>query len=310
MHLTITVIKELEKFAPRLLGNEKKARKFLESLLSLMGIDYQLQKFKTRILFSKIFYLRVDGEEVECLPTAFKSGRIQEKNLISSMAVSGEYYEEENINFNPYSSQISLATFYRAPSLAIKRKDIIKVIKAEEIDGKVRVIPKSHTSANILVGNLKKPRNILIAHYDSILNGAADDAAGVALLFENIKIKSNLKKNLFVISGCEELSYDKPIYWGKGYRIFEEEFHSVLRLAKRIIIVDMVGLDRPILLKSKKICRLAFPIKDTELWRKTLVLSSSGNKWKEVYHTRLDTIGNIKKRFLEKALRLILRLIK
>lgn len=300
---------ELEKLSPRQRANEHKAGAFIKRRLSKCNTEYIIQKFRSYLPFYSQYVLMVDGKRIDCMPTALRSGIISDKNLISSMAVSGRYYEEPNINFNPYSDVISLATFYRAPSLAIGRKDVQKIIDAQQIKGSVKVEKRAHTCENILVGNVKNPRNIIIVHYDSVLGGADDDASGVAMLLELIRRGAG-KRNMFVFSGCEELSFDKPIYWGRGYRELERENEPLMLAAKRIIAVDMIGSGMPGVVRDQKLRLAAFPISNPNLFKKSTVIGTLGHEWFSQYHTINDKPSNVKLKFLNKGLDIVSDIIR
>ena len=301
-------MKGLERFAPRSSGSEERARAYIAEKLTRMGVDFNTQKFRNWLPEFRNFYLKADGRNIECMPTAFRSGSIEGKNLISSMAVSGRYYEEQNINFNPYSNCLSLATFYRAPSVAIKRSDVRTVLEAEDVEGKVDVIKRRHDCANLIVGNRKRPKNIIIAHYDSVLSGALDNASGTAMLLE-LAAQDAGRENMLVFSGCEELSFDEPIYWGRGYRIFESGFHKEMISAKQIIVVDMVGSSAPGIVRDNRTKLAAFPVKDSKLFRKAVIVSVKGKEWMGFYHSAEDRYTNIKERFLAESLDFVKRLI-
>ncbi len=302
-------IKKLELFSPRSGSNERLACEFLEKELKKLGIDYVLQDFKNFLPSYKGFGLKIDGEKIESMPTSFKSGSITEKNLISSMAVSGRYYEEPNINFNPYSDSFSLATFYRAPSLAIKRKDVQKVIDANDIDGYVEVEKAPHECSNIIAGNAANPKNIFICHYDTVLHGALDNASGTAILMELVK-KGRNAADMFVFAGCEELSFDSPVYWGKGYRVLEEGYGDVLDKANKLVAVDMIGSGEAGLIKDGKTRLAAFPIQNKELFDKAYIVSVTGNEWLGAYHSHEDRPDLLNSRFLTQGLELIEKISK
>ncbi|HVC58054.1 MAG TPA: M28 family peptidase [Candidatus Acidoferrales bacterium] len=301
-------IRQLERFAPRRMEGERLAAEFIKSRLGSLGVDFQSQKFKNQLPHFTRYSLKADGETVECMPTALRSGEITGRELISSVSVSSRFYEEPNINFNPYSDGFSLATFYRAPSLTIKRKDVQRIINAGSVEGSVRVTKKPHSCENILAGNTKNPKNILISHTDSVLGGALDNASGTSILLE--LSREARRDTMFLFSGCEEMSFDEPAYWGRGYRVFEEQFKGVMRRAKRIVVVDMVGSNSPALVEDRRIRMSAFPIRDPELWEKALIVGTGGDEWKPIYHSTEDKIGLIKERYLEESMRMVERLMK
>jgi len=298
-------IKTLENFSPRCGKKEKDAVKYIEKEIANCGLDIEIQEFKNTIPVGKAD-LEADSEKIECEPTSLISGEFEEKCLISSIHISSRIFSDPNINFNPYCKKISLATFYFAPSVAIRREDVSKIIKSEEIYCKVLVEKERFTSKNILVGNIKKPKHILFAHYDTVLNGAIDNASGTALCIELIqRFPEIVKNNLVVFSGSEELSFDRPIYWGKGYRIFEEEYLELLNKCHSIVVVDCVGFASPEFIKSHLIS--AFPINNLEKLKDKIFLLSVKEKYFSklwnVYHSELDKVDNICKNYLDEALK-------
>lgn len=302
------IIRNLEKVSPRKGKNEKKAAGIIKN--ALRGFEIYEQKFRN-ILPNGRAKLEVDGKEIKCEATSFVSGKIKEKALISSIHISARIFSSTNINFNPYCRTISLATFYYAPSLAIPRNDVKRIIDAEEINGVVKVRKEKFVTENIIIGNLENPKCIVFTHYDSIKKGAIDNSSGVSVIVDTIKENSTLLRNsIFVFSGSEELSFDKPIYWGKGYRVFEEEFKALLENAKRIFVVDCAGFDEPIF--TKKFLTEAIPLKNLEKWNKKTYLLTSDNirrLW-NIYHSDLDKITLLRKNHLKKTKIMITKALK
>jgi len=294
----LEIIKKLENVTPRKGKNERKAVKIIKDELS--GIEIYEQKFRNTLPIGEA-RLEVDGKEIKCEATSFISGKIDEKILIPSIYISARFFNHPNINFNPYCKLISLATFYFAPSLAIEKKNVKKIIDAEVINGKVMIKKEKYASENIIVGNLKNPKIAIFTHYDSVKKGAVDNSSGVSLLVHMIKERSDLlKKSVFIFSGSEELSFNNPIYWGKGYRIFEEEYKTLLENCKRIYVVDSLGFDEPIITKDFLVS--ALPLKNMEKWKpKIFLLISEIKKLWNFYHSDLDKLSVIKKDYLEKA---------
>ncbi len=301
----LEIVKDLENFSPRCGKKEKDVAKFIENQLE--GIEICVQTFRNSIPQGKA-KLEIDGKKIECLPSAFISGKVDEKCLISSVHVSARFFSDANINFNLYCDEISLATFYFAPSIAVRKKDISTIINGENVNGKVSIKKECFISRNLLVGNLKKPKYVVFSHYDTVLNGAIDNSSGTALCIELIKSFPEVLKNVLVVfSGSEELSFDRPIYWGKGYRVFEEEYFSVLKNCKKIIVVDCLGFAQPDFIKSYLVS--AFPVKNLEKIKKKTFLLTVKEKyfsrlWK-VYHSKLDREEHISEKYLQKALILL-----
>lgn len=305
----IDIIKDLEKFSPR--NNEESlnnASKYIKENLEKVGIDFFDQYFKVSIPFDEGSYILLDnGEKIIGKANSFVSGYFEEKNIYSSQNINQEI-SIPHINYNQYYDAFSGVIFYDFPVINIKKSDLIKVINSEEIKVYVNVKRKLIKTENILVGNIKNPKNIIFTHFDTIFNGALDNSSGTAtLLYGIINNKININENLIVFSGCEELSYDRPYYWGYGYRVFEYEYKEILEKSKKIIVYDMLGHSKPIL--TKDYIKEAFPIMSEYLYEKSILISESNNDWIKFYHSDADTIDKINEDYIEEGLNLLLKIL-
>jgi hypothetical protein len=305
----IDIIKDLEKFSPR--NNEEainKTIKYIKENLEKVGIDFLDQYFYVSIPFDEGSYIILDnGEKIIGKANSFVSGYFEEKNIYSSQNIKQEI-SVPHINYNQYYDAFSGIIFYDFPVINIKKSDLIKVINSEEIKVYVNVKRKLIKNENILVGNIKNPKNIIFTHFDTIFNGALDNSSGTAtLLYGIINNKINLKENLIVFSGCEELSYDKPYYWGYGYRVFEYEYKEILEKSEKIIVYDMFGHSKPTL--TKEYIREAFPIMSEYLYEKSIQISESNNDWIKFYHSEADTIDKVNEDYLKEGLELLLKIL-
>ncbi len=305
----IDIIKDLEKFSPR--NNEESLNntsKYIKENLEKFGIDFFDQYFYVSIPFDEGSYIILDnGERIIGKANSFVSGYFEEKNIYSSQNINQEI-SVPHINYNQYYDVFSGVIFYDFPVINIKKSDLIKVINSEEIKVYVNVKRKLIKNENILVGNIKNPKNIIFTHFDTIFNGALDNSSGTAtLLYGIINNKINIKENLIVFSGCEELSYDRPYYWGYGYRVFEYEYKEILEKSKKIIVYDMFGHSKPTL--TKEYIREAFPIMSEYLYEKSIQISESNNDWIKFYHSDADTIDKINEDYLKEGLELLLKIL-
>lgn len=285
---------------------EKLAAEKIITVLEKNSVPYSTQKFSTFIPNYKKAELFADGKKIPIKPTSFVSGKIKNKNaIISSLISSQRFIEDSNINFNPCCKTFSRSNHYFAPSVAVKPKDLKKICDAKKVTGEVVVQKQKHRSKNILVGNVKNPNNILFCHYDSIGPGAVDNASGTAVLLELIlSYPETLKNNLYVIAGNEELSYDKPLYWGFGYRVFEKRYPLLLKNAKQIFCVDCVGNGKTVFDQSIGIVRLGLPIKNLKKYiSKTYAVYGDFGKLMEVYHGDNDTLDKLEDRYLKDAVK-------
>ncbi|OIP79298.1 MAG: hypothetical protein AUK17_00570 [Parcubacteria group bacterium CG2_30_44_18] len=166
---------------------------------------------------------------------------------------------------------------------------------------KIKVPLEKHRTSNLLVGNLSKPKSILLTHFDAIGPGALDNASGVAvclkILVENPDF---IKNNLIVFSGSEETSPEKPIYWGYGYRVFEEKYGRLLKNCRAIYVVDCVGDAKLHFFQGDYYFHEAVPLKNlAAVKQKLFVLTGSVKYLLAVCHTRKDTIAGLSQKYLE-----------
>lgn len=307
----IAFIKKFLTFSPREGKNETKAGKYLTALLNKAKINYSLQKFTLTIPQTVSAELTVDGKNIPCAALCFASGEINTKdNLLSSLT----HIEKDFpfLGFNPYCRGISATgRSIHHPALAIARDNLSKIFKAKKIKGIVKVKPVKHQSQNILIGNLTNPKNLIVTHYDSIYSGAVDNASGVAvtmkLILDNPKL---LTTNLFVLSGNEELCFDFPVYWGRGYRQFEKKYWPLMKQSQKILIIDGIGNDKTQFLTDPYWVNEGFPVKNLkQLLQKTAMVTGNISKLMAYYHSPLDTINKINKKYLDQTYQLTLKQI-
>ncbi|MBP9771821.1 MAG: M28 family peptidase [Candidatus Pacebacteria bacterium] len=305
-------IKILAALGERQGATETKARRIIEEWLLALEVAYSTQEFVTQIpnvLSSRLF---ADGKQLRAESTAFKSGEVKGKDaIISSLISSQRFLYDANINVNPACNGISRSNHYFAPSFAVHRKDIATLLRADKVFGSVKVQKVSHRSANILVGNTKNPTAVLFCHYDSIHAGAVDNASGVSVMCELIQQNRELLRNcLFVFAGNEEVSYDEPIYWGHGYRVFERSMTTVLKKTRRIIVVDCVGQTKSIATSDPKLLMLGFPLDSIKtLVSKTTMVCGDFAALMRIYHSSQDTIAEVSIKNLKQAVMLTRQLI-
>ena len=305
-------IRDFIRISPRQYKNEIRAANFIAAILKKNRIVFSRQKFIASIPLVRKKSMVVDGRKIECEAGCFVSGTINDKsNLASSLFSSANLIETESINFNPKSDGICVCNHSFAPSIAVSRRDVGKIMRAKRIKGEIRLEKVKYETSNILVGNTKSPENICFAHYDSIGKGAIDNASGVATLLSAIlKNPKLLENNLFVFSAVEEMSYDNPVYWGYGYRQFEKEYGRIMDKARKIIIIDCVGHSLTEKFSDPSIVKLAFPVINFDkISKKSVVLSGDFNDLMTVYHSNLDDGRKIKKAYLKDAENELLRLI-
>lgn len=305
------IIKEIIKYKNRQGVELLEVQEYIQNILNINNIPFVLNEFKSVVPKCEAVLI-VDGLSVECRGCSYVGGKINSKSCILSSTIPSRFnLDNTNINFNPYSDAVSCSNFYFAPAIAVSRNDISKIINAKNIEGEVKVEKIETNVAHILVGNLKNPKNIIFAHFDSISIGAIDNASGVAVaLSAIIQNPEILKESLFVFDPNEELSYDKPTYWGHGFRVFEEKYSNLFDKAEKIIPIDCVGNGPVVVDSNPEIIYLAFPIKEFDKYKnKMITIYSDIDQLMTVYHSDADVLSNLDENRLKEAENLLLSLL-
>ena len=302
----IDIVRQLVSLSPRFAEGEEKTAQFIKSYLDKHAISYVDQEYKITVPVPKEVSLSVDGESIDCRNVGSESGTFNSKNELVSSLYWGEndFYLPQNINFNPQcKGTVSMAVYYKRAAIAIRRSDVKKVLESKEILGKTVVEPYSFVGHNFLIGNTKNPKNVIFTHYDCWESGAIDNASGTAVLMSMVVSNPEaLKENLFVIAGTEEISYDEPIYWGKGYREFQKEYSEQLSKAKSIIVIDCVGYSDHEWVTDPEHVILGLPLDNFETFgSKSSMLSGDFEMLMEVYHSNDDTLDLLSEEKLQNA---------
>lgn len=311
MENILNIVKEITKYKNRQGVELLEVQKYIQDVLSKNDIPFVLNEFKSIVPKCEAT-LTVDGLSIECRGCSYVGGKINSKSCILSSTTPSRFnLDNANINFNPYSEAISCSNFYFAPAIAVSKNDVSKIINTESLEGEVKVEKMETNVAHILVGNLQNPKNIIFAHFDSISTGAIDNASGVAVvlnaIIENPEI---IKESLFVFDPNEELSYDRPTYWGHGFRVFEDKYSNLFDIAEKIIPIDCVGNGSPKLDSNPEIIYLAFPIRQFDKYKnKMITIYSNIDQLMTVYHSDADTISNLDEGKLKEAKDLLLDLL-
>jgi hypothetical protein len=287
------------------------ASQILTRQLERNQIPYVIESLETFLPVASSKLL-VDGELIDSLPTSFIGGTIESKEaLVSSLIPTRYLIDVPNINFNPRSVALSRPNFYFAPSLAVRRQEIEKILAATTISGEVTVKKTLFSLPQILVGNRENPSTIIFSHYDSIGPGAIDNASGTIVCLDLLtKNPSLLTTTLFVFDPNEELSYDFPTYWGHGYRVFESRYKDLLESTAKIIVVDCVGNGEPQIISDPKIVNLAFPVASlASLLSKTVTIGGDIDTMMEVYQGDTDLPSLLSEEMLIKTRDLVKSLI-
>lgn len=283
----VELAEKLCEYAPRMWEKEKEAAELIKKELDERGVDYEAQPYGVVYPRFKEYWLKVDGEEIECLPAGLESGKIESKTVIDNLHISGRDFEAPNINFNPVSEGLSKPTFYPAPSLTVKRGDVDKILEADEIEGKLEVEREQHTSENIILGETENPERLIFTHYDSWWGSFLDNSLSVSLLI-NLAPELDLEKDCVVFAGSEEFS-DEEIYWCYGYRKFEEEYFNAVKNADTITVVDTVGRGETQVAEGEELIREGLVLNYDGYVDKTEMLIGDFDRIMEIYHSPLDT---------------------
>ncbi len=220
------------------------------------------------------------------------------------------FYEYTSDKFTPYNGdKVSLLNVRTA--LAVDRNALQKILNAKHVRGEVIVKPYEFESANILVGNRENSRVIVFAHYDSIETGAMDNASGVAVTMQALlPHPETLTETLYIFSGNEELSFDYPTYWGRGFREFEKKYMDIIQGCEKICVVDALGNGKTIVSQDKNITHLAFPIKNIKKRSdKIFLLYGDLEKLMRIYHSKGDTVEFLEEKYLKEAVAMIVKFL-
>jgi hypothetical protein len=298
------IINQLHSFSPRLFENQIKAGNYLKKLLDQAKIPYTVDEFDTEVPNIIKAKLVVDGQEIPCRSTSLVSGNIDKScDIVDSSTTYSD--SASNLNYNGKSDSISRAAHYEVPSLAFSRKHLDLIKKAKDIKGIVEIEPKKHTSQNIILGNTVNPTYLVFTHYDSLEGGAMDNASGTAITIKTILDNPKLlDTNLFIISSDEELSFDSPQYWGKGYRDFESKHPYVFQTCQKIYIIDGLGLTLNTVHQHE--IEEYFPITNINKYiSKTFAISCEELSQWSIYHSTDDTPDKLNSEYLNQGLTLV-----
>jgi len=300
----LNIVKQLVSVAPRYGINEIKAVQIICQLLENNHIVYEKQMFNSAVPQILEAKLQADGKEIPCIGSSLVSGEIKDGSyLISSLGYVGEKHPY-NICYSPITDEISVVDIHRdEPSVTISRKDIIKIVMASKVNGYVKVKKTEFETANILIGNTINPDNLIFAHFDSIIgNGAMDNAAAVAVVLQTIlENQTLLNNNLFILAGNEEVSYDNyKTKSGFGFRVFESKYQKLLKNCKQVVVLDGVGIGKSQLVQFGLDWVLQVRCLD-QIKNKVWWLQNDQRKVLQYFHTKADTIENLKLTYLEAA---------
>ncbi len=286
------VIEKIEKISHRQLENEVITRNIIKKILKENNIKFIENLFDTSIPKPLEWYLIVAGQKIECYPSCLESGKIENRNFV----IYDNFLDDMdknvvNINYSSKTDSISVATHFYKHAITVSRKDINFIrSNIDKVYGSVIIEKKDVVAGQILVGNKTNPKNILFSHYDSIKDGFIDNLSGTYLLLKIIIDNPDLlDDNLFVFDGNEELSYDKPYYWGHGYRIFEKKYDKIMETSKRIFVADCIGHSDLEIIRDDEILCEGFPVVNLEKYKhKIEMVSGNFDKLMEFYHSDED----------------------
>ncbi len=307
------VLTLIEKIGERQLEKENL---FIEEISSYIkrNISSELvvsHEFEVYIPFIHKSILKVGSTLLPSKGTSFNSGEIEGKYDIISSLLSVDDIDIPNINFNPYSKCISQASFYWSPSVAVSRLDLPFLLEGRRVYASVEVEKKQHHSINLLVGNLESPRKLLFVHYDSISRGVIDNGISVGLVLQFLNEHSKeLDRILIVFSGSEELSYEWPVYWGKGFREFQKRFIHLFASAEKIVVVDSVGHTAPYISRDRNTIWEGFPINDLDRYLKKIYFLHGGlEELMSFYHCEEDNKEKVVAKHVQETYKVLLNVL-
>jgi len=295
------LIKNLTDIGPRYANKEILAAKVIENWLSSLKIPFIAQPFNTEVPVCVTADLKADGQKINCIGSTIISGEIPSgKYLISNFGYSGIC--PYNIAYSPVTDSISVVDHYKVPSVTISRKDVIKIIMSKNVNGVVTVRKTQIDTENILVGNIENPYNIVFSHFDSIIGrGAVDNAGSVAIMMSCLANNQDLlRTTLFNFSGNEEIAYDDYKLSGYGFRVFEKQYSSLLKKAKKIIVMDGLGVGVPSFTQNGLDWVLQVKTLD-QIREKVFWLQNDQTPVLQYFHTLNDNDEIIKDEFLSTA---------
>jgi len=301
-----SLLPKLAQLGPRVGNNETKTVQLIRDELAIHKISFVEQPFTIDVPICTNAELIIDGERIPCLGSSIVSGDIPSGDyLISHFGYTGED-TAYNIAYSPMTDSISVVDHFKVPSVTISRESIIKVIMAKTVKGSVTVEKHLTKTANILVGNIKNPTNLVFAHFDSIIGpGAVDNAGSVAVMFDIIINNPSLReKTLFIFSGNEEMCYDDYKLSGYGFRVFETDYSNLLMEAKKIIVLDGVGMGMANWSQSGLDWVLQLKMLD-QIRSKVTWLQNDQTPILKVFHTSDDMLENIETQYLQSAEQLL-----
>ncbi|MFA9288785.1 MAG: hypothetical protein ACEQSA_02825 [Weeksellaceae bacterium] len=307
----LNVVTDLLSVGPRFAQGEEKAAALIQQMLTDNKVSFIDQQYEASVPLASTVSLTVDGKAIDARNVGMESGTFTNKDALVSSLYWGDtdFYLPPNINFNPRcKTTISMALYYKHAAIAVRRDDVPLILAAEKVTGQTVVEPYNFTGHNYLVGNTTNPKSVIFTHYDCWESGAIDNASGTAVLINTvIKHPELLKDHLFAICGTEEISYEEPIYWGKGYRAFQEKYNHLLEEAKEILVVDCVGYSSHVWATDPEHVVLGLPLNKFESYaQKSAMLCGDFDTLMSVYHSNDDTVDLLSEELLDDAQKLLL----
>ena len=301
------LLTQLTEIGPRFAEKEIDTARILEKFLSTLHIPFVTQPFTSEVPVVKKAELSANGEKIKCLGSSIVSGKIPDGNyLVSHFGYSGE--TPYNIAYSPVTDSISVVDHYKVPSVSISRKDIVKIVMANVVKGCVEVEKKKINTENILVGNLKNPKNVVFAHFDSIIGqGAVDNAGSVVTMMSCILDQPKLlNTTLFNFSGTEEMAYDDYKLSGYGFRVFEEKYEHLLENARKVFVLDGLGVGTPSFSQNGLDWVLQIKMLD-KIRKKVFWLQNDQTPVLQYFHTFDDKLEILKDKYLKSAQVLLMK---
>ncbi|AAR38882.1 NEQ028 [Nanoarchaeum equitans Kin4-M] len=263
---------------------------YIEQFLDKYKIDYHIYEHFVLVPDWVKYYLYIDGQKIDVLPTGLKSGKI-EKNIKDSSDLENNY-NYPNINFNSYlesKTDISTPIFYNVPSLAVSKNSINLLLNSNDVDGYLKVKIRDIKNKNFVIGNVDKAEQAIVVHYDALWYGAIDNTSSLGLILYMLKNKEiNLNKNAIFLIGFTEIAYYWPEYWDYSFIRVIEKYEDVFKKVKRKLIIDCIGYKDTQFLTDKEYIEAYGVFGDN-----ILIYGTPLEGLIAIYHATNDTIDKI-----------------
>ncbi len=274
----------------------------ITELLSSWGVNYETYHFHVLAPKWVEWELTVNGREVPALPSGLVSGEVSFNLKDSSDLESG--YTLSNVNFNSKlisEGDISTPIFYWSPALSTSKKVAMDIIKADKVEGYLKVKHVCAKGRHVLAGNLERPRKLFVVHYDALWRGVIDNGLSVATFLNLLKM-GKVKKDAVLFLGFSEISI-WPAYWEYSMLTARELLNEIISNSE-VIVVDCIGYKNTSFITDKEYIDAYSKLKED-----LKVFGTPMKDLLEIYHSTNDGVEVISVDQLEKDLAEISKMV-